>query len=385
MKPVYITGVAAAMPNAPIANSEIETVLGMAGDKPSRARRLILRSNGIRNRHYAVDPVSGLPTHTNAALTAEAVRKLQTEQFSVEDIGCLACGTSFPDQILPNHAVMVHGELAQPECEVVATSGVCLSGMSAMKYAWLGVASGEHMHAVATGSELVSPLLRASFFDQELDTKIAALSSRPELAFEKDFLRWMLSDGAGAVLLEPEPAKGSLSLRVDWIVIRSYAGELDACMYSGAEKNEDGSLTSWKTMPPDQWLSKSVFAIKQDVKQLNENIIHYTVEKPMAELKEEKGLKAEDIDYFPPHYSSEFFREKLSAGLDKVDFHIPQERWMSNLTTKGNTGAASIYIMLDELVDSGKLKTGEKVLCYVPESGRFSTSFMLLTVCDERG
>ena len=385
MKPVYITGVAAAMPNAPIANSEIETVLGMAGDKPSRARRLILRSNGIRNRYYAVDPVSGLPTHTNAALTAEAVRKLQTEQFSVEDIGCLACGTSFPDQILPNHAVMVHGELAQPECEVVATSGVCLSGMSAMKYAWLGIASGEHMHAVATGSELVSPLLRASFFDQELDTKIAALSSRPELAFEKDFLRWMLSDGAGAVLLEPEPAKGSLSLRVDWIVIRSYAGELDACMYSGAEKNEDGSLTSWKTMPPDQWLSKSVFAIKQDVKQLNENIIHYTVEKPMAELKEEKGLKAEDIDYFLPHYSSEFFREKLSAGLDKVDFHIPQERWMSNLTTKGNTGAASIYIMLDELVDSGKLKTGEKVLCYVPESGRFSTSFMLLTVCDERG
>jgi len=68
-------------------------------------------------------------------------------------------------------------------------------------------------------------------------------------------------------------------------------------------------------------------------------------------------------------------------GLKNVGFEIPYERWFTNLISKGNTGSASIYIMLDELFNSGKLKSGEKLLCYIPESGRFSSAFMLLTVC----
>jgi len=63
---------------------------------------------------------------------------------------------------------------------------------------------------------------------------------------------------------------------------------------------------------------------------------------------------------------------------------IPFERWATNLPEKGNTGSASIYIMIEELFHSGKLEVGQKLLCWVPESGRFSSSFMLLTVCDAR-
>ena len=65
----------------------------------------------------------------------------------------------------------------------------------------------------------------------------------------------------------------------------------------------------------------------------------------------------------------------------EADCDIPQERWFTNLSSKGNTGSASIYIILEELFHSGKLKVGEKLLCYIPESGRFSTAFMQLEVC----
>jgi 3-oxoacyl-[acyl-carrier-protein] synthase-3 len=385
MKAVYITDIAVALPNAPVTNDDIEQVLGQVGDRPSRARRIVLKSNQIRSRHYAINPETGEPTHTNAELTAEAIRKLQAEDFQLEDIDCLACGTSLPDQILPNHAVMVHGELAQPDCEVIATAGICLAGMTAMKYAWMGVATGEHQNAVATGSEVASPVLRAPFFEKEVDAQIEALEAKPEIAFEKDFLRWMLSDGAGAVRMQPQPAANGLSLKIEWIVVRSYANEQSACMYSGAEKNADGSLSGWKNMPAEQWLSNSVFAIKQDVKQLNDNIVHYTVEKPLAEIVDAKQLRSDDIDYFLPHYSSGFFREKLAEGLNNIGFPIPYERWATNLTSKGNTGSASIYIMMEELLKSGRLQKGNKILCYVPESGRFSTAFMLLTVCDHQG
>lgn len=385
MKSVYITDIAVLLPNAPVDNDNMERVLGQVGSRPSRARRLILRSNGIRSRHYAIDPQTGAATHTNAQLTASAIKGLENDRFSLDDMDCLVCGTSIPDQVMPNHAVMVHGELASASCEVVATAGVCIAGMTALKYAWLGVASGEFQNAVATGSEVASAMLRGHLFEPEVEAKIAALESQPEIAFEKDFLRWMLSDGAGAMRLQPQPATTGLSLRIDWMYQRSYANEQAACMYSGAQKTDDGRLLGWKEYPPESWLTESVFAIKQDVKQLNENIIRYTVEQPLRELLADKPLRSEDIDFFLPHYSSEFFRDKLAAALTGLGLEIPFERWATNLTTKGNTGSASIYIMLEELFRSGRLQPGQRILCYVPESGRFSTAFMLLTVCDSQG
>jgi len=381
MRSVYIVNIATSLPNAPISNDAMEAVLGQVGDKPSRARRTVLRSNGIQSRYYAIDLQTGKRTHTNAELTAEAIRNLQDGEFCVDDMECLVSGTSLPDQLMPSHAVMVHGELGGTSCEVVGTSGICVAGMNAMKYAYLAVASGEFTSVVATGSELVSSVMRPALFEKELEAKVDALELRPEIAFEKDFLRWMLSDGAGAVLLQPKPRKQGISLRIEWILQRSYANEMEPCMYSGAQKNTDGQLTSWKDCTPESWLADSVFTIKQDVKQLNANIVHYTVEKPLQEIMRDKGLRPEEIDFFLPHYSSEFFRQKLYDGMKKVDFEIPYERWFTNLTSKGNTGSASVYIIIEELYRSGRLKDGQKLLCYVPESGRFSTAFMLLTVC----
>ncbi|MNL14367.1 3-oxoacyl-(acyl carrier protein) synthase III [compost metagenome] len=45
-------------------------------------------------------------------------------------------------------------------------------------------------------------------------------------------------------------------------------------------------------------------------------------------------------------------------------------------------GSASVFVMLDELLKSGRLKAGQKILCMVPESGRFITGYMMLSVCN---
>jgi hypothetical protein len=37
--------------------------------------------------------------------------------------------------------------------------------------------------------------------------------------------------------------------------------------------------------------------------------------------------------------------------------------------------------MIDELLKSGRLKRGEKILVMVPESARFSYAYVYLTVC----
>lgn len=377
---VYITRTASFLPNDPVSNEDMEKVLGQVGDRPSRARRMILRSNGIRQRYYAIDPATGKHNYTNAQLAAEAVKKLFDQRFTPEKLSCLAAATTIADQLMPGHASMVHGELGSPPCEIVTTAGVCACGMTAFKYAWLNVLSGLHSSAVATASEAASYTMQAANFQPEIEHQLEALERQPELAFEKDFLRWMLSDGAGALLLESSVPQGQRALRIEWLDIFSYANEMSACMYAGARKNNDGSLTGWQQLSRDQVEQESLLSVKQDVKQLNEHIIAYTAERPLQVLQDKYGVRPGDIDHFLPHYSSGYFRDRLYEGICRAGFDIPLNRWFTNLTEKGNTGSASMYIMLDELFSSGRLQPGEKILCYIPESGRFSVAWLLLTV-----
>lgn len=379
-KKVYINDIQAFLPNDAVGNKEIENVLGQVGSRPSRAKNLILRSNKIKQRYYAINPATGETTHSNTELTAEAIRKLNSTSFDINSTELLACGTTIADQILPNHALMVHGELGIPSCEVIATSGICLSGTMSLKYGYMSVLSGQSNNAVVTGSENASAMMRANTFEAEIENVADELERQPEIAFEKDFLRWMLSDGAGAALLTSQPNADSISLEIEWMMQKSYANELDACMYAGAEKQADGSLKGWREYGSQEWLDQSIFSVKQDVKQLNDNIVEYTVTKPLKELVEQGKVNADEVTYFVPHYSSGYFRDRLYQGMLEAGCDIPQERWFTNLPSKGNTGSASIYIMLEELFHSGELKVGDTLLCYVPESGRFSTAFMQLKV-----
>ena len=192
---VFINKISAFLPNKPVSNDEMEAVLGQIGDRPSRARKLILRSNKIRSRYYAIDPATGQPNYSNAALAAESIRQLCDEDHPLEDVDLLACSTTMADQLMPNHAVMVHGELQNPATEVISTSGVCVCGVTALKYAYLGVKSGEHQNAIASASETASAIMKADRFFNESDDRVDALEAHPEVAFEKDFfaldaVRW---------------------------------------------------------------------------------------------------------------------------------------------------------------------------------------------------
>ncbi|MGL4317763.1 MAG: beta-ketoacyl-ACP synthase III [Pseudomonas sp.] len=379
VQPVFINRISAYLPFEPVDNEQMEERLGLVGGRPSRARKLVLRRNGIQQRHYVIDPLSGEPAMNNAQISAAAVRGLAGAGFDLGELDCLVASTSSPDQVMPGHAVMVHGELGNPPCEVATTAGICLCGMTALKYAWMSVASGESRNAVACGSEVASTLMQARNFNAEYESRVDELESHPEIAFEKDFLRWMLSDGAGAVWLQGQPNARGLSLRIDWIDVLSFADQMPPCMYAGADM-QDGQLVGWSRYDADERGRRSVMAIKQDVKLLNENIVKYTVEETLRRIMQRRELRVADIEHFLPHYSSEYFREPLAAGLANADLPIPQERWFTNLTSKGNTGAASIFIILEELFNGGRLRSGERLLCYVPESGRFSSAFMHLTV-----
>ena len=379
-KEVYITKTASFLPNAPVSNDEMEEYLGLINAKPSKSRRIVLRNNGIKRRFYAITK-EGKATHTNAEMTALAVKALfKNNPAGIKSVELLSCGTSSPDQMMPSHAVMVHGWLPETNAiEVVSPSGVCCAGMHALKYAYMAVRTGDVDTAVSAGSERLSRVLRSDVFEDEVQ-KLIELEQNPYVSFEKEFLRWMLSDGAAAFLLADKKNEAGINLRIEWLEGVSYANEMEACMYMASDKQADGTLKSYMDYAPAEMITQSVLSMKQDVKLLSENIVPLGAIKLKA-LFEKKRLKASDIDYFLPHMSSEFFRLKIAEQLELNGMGIPQEKWFTNLDTFGNVGAGSIYLMIDELFNSGKLKKGEKILLLVPESSRFSYMYALLTVC----
>lgn len=377
MSEVYITRVSKFLPNNPVSNDEMEDYLGRINGRPSKAKSIILRNNQIKTRYYAIDKQSGKSTHTNYQLASKAIEGLLDSRFTKEDIELLACGCVAPDQLLPSHAAMVHGELNCPPTEIVSISTACCAGIQAFKYAFMSVASGNSANAIAVGSEKVSGWLKADKFDAEAED-LKHLIDNPIIAFEKDFLRWMLSDGAGAVLMEKTPNADHVSLRVDWVDILSYANQIEPCMYAGCEKNEDGSLTGWAELTPHDWAAKSTFAFKQDTRLLGENIVKWGGVM-WKKVCEKHKIELDNITYFLPHLSSEFFRPKIMEELGKIGYPIPAEKWFTNLTQVGNIGSASPYVMLEELFNGGRIQKGDVIILMIPESARFSYGYAQLT------
>ncbi|MDB5122897.1 MAG: StlD/DarB family beta-ketosynthase [Mucilaginibacter sp.] len=376
---VYINSTSAFFPNGPVSNDEMESYLGYIDNRPSKSKKIVLRNNGIINRYYALDK-NGKATHTNAQMTALAVKELfKDDPEKLKEIELLSCGTSSPDQMMPSHGVMTHGWLPEAEAiEVVSPAGVCCAGMHAIKYAYLAIKAGEVKLAVATGSERFSGLLVSDVFEEEAQ-KLKEMEENPFIAFQKDFLRWMLSDGASAFLMSDKPNETGLSLRLDWIEGVSYANEMDTCMYMGGEKMEDGTLKGFMDYTPEEIMTQSIFSVKQDITLLSNNIVDLGGKK-IKEIFDKKGLTSTDIDYFLPHISSDFFKSKIYDLVELYGGGIPYEKWFINLYTVGNVGAASVYLMINELFNSGRLKKGEKILLLVPESARFSYMYAMLTV-----
>ncbi|MEN6452828.1 MAG: hypothetical protein ABFD10_01115, partial [Prolixibacteraceae bacterium] len=241
--------------------------LGLINSKPSRVKHIVLRQNGIKCRYYALDENQRI-THTNAELAFRSIRKLFADDRIPGDVDVLACATGNPDQLLPSHASMVHGLMKNKPMELFSCSGVCLASLQALKVSYMAIHSGLSKKVICSTSELASPTLLSKNYEEEYE-HCARVGEDPYMAFEKDFLRFMLSDGASAVLLSDRKNESGLSFRIDWIEMTSYANELPTCMFMGAELRGDGELVSWKEFESEQLINQSVFTVKQDIRYIS--------------------------------------------------------------------------------------------------------------------
>jgi 3-oxoacyl-[acyl-carrier-protein] synthase III len=364
---VFVSSTGLFMPGEPVGNEDLDRYIAPLGAASARIKRRILAENGIKSRHYAIAE-DGSTVHSATAMAAAAAKScLAASEIRLEDLTVLCTGSSGGDVAMPGFANMVQGELHARPLHTSSHQGVCAAGVAALQHAASTLELSESGHALVVTSELPSRMFKRSRFAPR----------GYETDFDSHFLRWMLSDGAGACLLSKRPRAHGLSLRLRWIHNRSFSGDLPVCMQIGQPPDDSGtSYLDYASVGDAE--ADGAFLLRQDIRllpHLFELGIHEYVQ-----LIHDGLFTPAQVDHFLCHYSSQKFAGVVEELMTRAGLSIPRERWYSNLTARGNTGAASIFIMLADFMRERDLQPGQRILCFVPESGRFTIAFMMLEV-----
>lgn len=374
LRDVFITGTGAFLPGEPVDAEAMESFIGRIGGRSSAVGRRALRWNGVETRHYALN-ADGRSLHSNASMTADALRAaLDDAGLAAADLDFLATATTQGDYLVPGHAAAVHGELGCGPMEIASHQSVCASALTALKHAWLSVRAGEAEVAATAAGEFSSRWFRPEFYE---GTTLVDAKGRARV--EADFLRFTLSDGAGAVVLEPRPRTDALSLKIEWIDLTSLAGRFDPCMWAGSTFADRSDMRSaWSHVGPVAAHAAGSVALVQDF-ELLKIVIRAWIGVWLEKVDTGRIVPAQ-VDHLLCHYSARSLREEIVGLLESTAAMIPESKWFSNLATVGNIGAASIWVMLDAFLKSGRAKRGERVLLIVPESGRAMVGFAMCEV-----
>jgi 3-oxoacyl-[acyl-carrier-protein] synthase-3 len=352
----YITGTGSFLPGEAVSNAAIPEFMG---ELPGEAlvRRKILRMNGIKSRHYALDRDQNA-THDlyeMAALAAGNCLGGKPGNFTY-----LSAGSTNAPLVGPGLSSILHSRLADRgwvnrALEINSNSGICTSSAQALVNACRAVASGDHREALCVGVEQPSDILKSGFIQPPDDRDDHPENLTTSKWFMSVFLRSMLSDGAGAALLSDQPAAGRISYRVNWTYSRSFAHETLLCM----------SLENRGLL-----LSQDVAVLARHMKPC--------VDQLMRGAMARHGEELADYRVVLPHLSSFYFKSYMLDVLTELGRGSAVGHW-TNLETAGNTGAASIFIMLDEFTRHHPPAHGDKVLLFIPESGQFNFVVVSLT------
>jgi 3-oxoacyl-[acyl-carrier-protein] synthase III len=358
MADCYITSTGSYLPGEPVDNENIQQYLGkVIGEGQVRSK--ILKANGIETRHYALDKKQNA-THSLYELAADAVKDCLPQEKKPLPIDYLSAGTTHAPFLAPGVSSILHDQLSKDKVishslEINSNSGICSSGAQSIVNASRAVKSGEARAAICVGVEQSSVGLKSKAFRTTYDIPAILRDIRSSKWFMSVFLRFMLSDGAGAFLLEPHPTKPGISLKVDWTYSRSFANEAPLCMH----------------------IDSSTMILSQNIKILATYMAPLSKKAVVGALCEH----GETLDHYTmvlPHMSSYYFEPAVKKIMAELSPNREVPYW-TNLRTAGNTGAASIFIMLDEYLNTQTVAAGDRLLLFVPESGQFNYVLISLT------
>ncbi|WP_440410020.1 beta-ketoacyl-ACP synthase III [Neorhizobium petrolearium] len=301
-----VRGHGAALPKRVMTNKELEGVVETSDE-------WIVQRTGIRQRYIAGEG------ETTASLGAQAARAaLDNAGLTPDDIDLVLVATSTPDNTFPATAVDIQRRLGMTHGYAFDMQAVCSGFVYAMATADLYIRGSMAKRVLVIGAET---------FSRILDWKDRTTCV-------------LFGDGAGALVLEAQEGKGTISDR----------GILTAHLRSdGTHKDKlyvDGGPSSTGTVGHLRMEGREVF--KHAV-----GMITDVIEAAFAAT----GTTAEDLDWLVPHQAN---RRIIDGSAKKLG--IPLEKVVVTVDLHGNTSAASIPLALSVAASDGRIKKGDLVM-----------------------
>ena len=222
---VKISGSGTYLPGERIPLDKVDEYLGELKDAPSKIQKWLKMTKGLMSQlldveyyHFAIDPVTRKFTDDNISMSVKAAEKaIEAAGIKAKDIDFIAYGSPHQDQ-MPTASVRIQERLGIEQCGEVSIHANCTSAYKALLIAHDMLTNGRYKTALVISSNISSSELRSEYYNQSLIKK------------EEVLLRYFLSDGAGALVLQAtDDQKG---LFVEQTYMESIGGKKPAAMFN---------------------------------------------------------------------------------------------------------------------------------------------------------
>ncbi len=291
----------------------------------------IIERTGMQERRIAGEDQA-------ASHLAIAAARAAIDQAGVKaaDIELIVVATATPDTLFPATACRVQQAIGATRAAGFDVAAACAGFVNALMTADSMIAAGHFQNALVIGAEKLSSI--TDYTDR--NTCI------------------LFGDGAGAVVLGAD-ADGAILLDH---TIRIDGEGLDLIELPAGGSRQPAT-------------AESVATNQHYLKLEGRKVFRFAVKvicESVTEVLERNGYTIDDLDLLIPHQANLRIIEAANAKLG-----IAPDRVAINIEKYGNTSAASIPILLDELSREGKLKKGQ-LICFVAFGAGLSWGASLL-------
>jgi len=355
---VKIIGSGSFLPGNPVSADDIEKYLGEITDAPEnvmkwqrRIKPLMKEMLDIDHYHFAIDPVTREFTEDNITMSVKAAKiALGKAGLKPSDIDFIAYGSAHQDQ-MPTASVRIQEALGIEECAEISVHANCTSAYKALLLAHDLIKNGRYKTALVVSSSMSSSELRAEYYNQPLITK------------EEIFLRYFLSDGAGALVLRAEnfPGKGYL---LESTYMESIGGNKPSSM---------GNRRPAYWMNPAEEFDKAYHHLAQ---MFNEQLrLHFhdtdgsVFYKGLKRMIEKYHIDIKKLRYFQVNFPSKHISELIMDEC--LDLGIDRQTLYSKMSDMGYIGPPMCFVCLDQIINKEPISNGDLILSFVTEVSKF--------------
>lgn len=358
LKKVHILGTGSFLPGPPVPVDEIASRLGRLDEAPAAVRNFdsgpgprMAHESGIRLRHFAIDPETGDLTHDHASLAAEAcVRALDQAGIEPNEVDLLAIAAPAVDGFSPPTSARLQAKLGIERCAEFAVHSNCSGVAKAVQIALDAIRLGRCETALVAYSQLSSLFLRSAYLNQPAMTKSQAL------------MRWILSDAAGAMVLQAAAEPDAPGHELVDAYVTSFAGTLAPAMTCdlGARAFLDpGSTVESILVGGRHHLDQDFTAVKRLATPVLDEIGY--------QAEDQWRCKREDFGHYILSVPTLQLYEDARARLP----HFPWGRAPFRGAEYGYCGGASILVQLDQMARGDEFKAGDLIAAYAVESSHW--------------